>query len=206
MNGKIAWTDDDFSEGRERSTRVGRSRFGIARLPIAGVVIAGLVAAAVVGGIVTWLVTGNGDRTTAANNPPLIKADEKPIKVYPENPGGLDVPNRDKLVYSRLKEGSEKGEVERLSPAPEEPLAPPTMLEKPASPVARAAGSRHRRGRRPAIPSRRTRRVRSSRPGSASLRPRRRSPQSNRCRPHPRPSRRSRRRSRPPRSPLPTNP
>lgn len=132
MTGKIAWTDDDFSDA-ERSTRLGRRRFGIARLPIAVVIIAGLVAAAVVGGIVTWLV--GGDETTAANSPPLIKADEKPIKVHPASPGGLEVPNRDKLVYSRLKEGSETArEVERLSPAPEEPLAPPTMLAKPASP------------------------------------------------------------------------
>jgi SPOR domain len=133
MNGKIAWTDDNFSDGRDRSTRAGRSRFGIARLPIAGVVIAGLVAAAVVGGIVTWLVSG--DDRMAANSPPLIKADDKPIKVHPDSPGGLDVPNRDKLVYSRLKEGGEAaGDVERLSPVPEEPLAPPTMLAKPASP------------------------------------------------------------------------
>ena len=141
MNGKIAWTHDEFSDGRDRSTRGVRSRFGLDRLPIAGVIIAGLVGAAVIGGIVTWLVSG--DERQATNSPPLIKADEKPIKVYPQTPGGLEVPNRDKLVYSRLKDGSQTGgEVERLSPAPEEPMTPPTMLAKPAPEPAGPPSSR----------------------------------------------------------------
>src|SRR5512134_3241482 len=114
MSGKIAWTNEDFSDGRERS-RAAYRRFGLARLPVAGIIIAGLVAAAVVGGIVTWLVSGSDKM--AANSPPLIKAGEKPIKVHPASPGGLEVPNRDKLVYSRLKDGGESGgDVERLSP------------------------------------------------------------------------------------------
>ena len=33
---------------------------------------------------------------------PLIKTDPGPVKVRPVNPGGLWVPNRDKLVYDRM--------------------------------------------------------------------------------------------------------
>ena len=33
---------------------------------------------------------------------PLIKADPGPVKVRPVNPGGLQVPDRDKLVYDRM--------------------------------------------------------------------------------------------------------
>lgn len=69
--------------------------------------------------------------TTAARGelggapPPLIKADEKPIKVSPESPGGMTVENADKLVYSRLRGESRKGDVERILPAPEQPQRPP---------------------------------------------------------------------------------
>ena len=62
---------------------------------------------------------------------PLIKADPGPVKVRPENPGGLRVPDRDKLVYDRMQGQSggaaETGNAgkgaERLLP-PAEQLAP----------------------------------------------------------------------------------
>ena len=38
---------------------------------------------------------------------PLIKADPGPIKIKPQNPGGLDVPHKDKSIYERF-EGSRK--------------------------------------------------------------------------------------------------
>ena len=34
---------------------------------------------------------------------PLIKADTGPIKIKPENPGGLDVPHKDKSIYERFE-------------------------------------------------------------------------------------------------------
>jgi hypothetical protein len=58
---------------------------------------------------------------------PLIKAEQRPIKVSPEAPGGLDVPNRDILVYERLQGTSAgKGPRERLLPESEEPMTPPS--------------------------------------------------------------------------------
>ena len=73
---------------------------------------------------------------------PLIKADPGPIKVRPESPGGLRVPDRDKLVYDRIQgkppkggegEGpSEDRGPERLLPPPEQPLPKPTAA-KPKS-------------------------------------------------------------------------
>lgn len=64
---------------------------------------------------------------------PLIKADPGPVKVRPVNPGGLRVPNRDKLVYDRMhgksagpgEAGGESGGAERLLPPPEQPLPKP---------------------------------------------------------------------------------
>ncbi|MBL8660337.1 MAG: SPOR domain-containing protein [Rhodospirillales bacterium] len=62
--------------------------------------------------------------------PPLIRADEAPIRVPPEDPGGLNIPHRDKLVYRRLPGEGEDSRMERLLPPPEEPLPPPA--EQPA--------------------------------------------------------------------------
>jgi cell division septation protein DedD len=64
---------------------------------------------------------------------PLIKADPGPVKVRPVNPGGLRVPDRDKLVYDRMhgksagpgEAGGESGGAERLLPPPEQPLSKP---------------------------------------------------------------------------------
>ena len=56
---------------------------------------------------------------------PLIKAENAPIKVRPEKPGGMEVPNQDKLVYSRMNPGELPPPVEKLLPLPEVPVAKP---------------------------------------------------------------------------------
>lgn len=68
---------------------------------------------------------------------PFIRADETPVKVRPKNPGGMNVPNRDKLIYGRLRgAGSSPPPVERLMPLAEKPL--PVPKPKPSSsPVAK---------------------------------------------------------------------
>ena len=71
---------------------------------------------------------------------PLIKADPGPVKVRPVNPGGLRVPNRDKLVYDRMhgksagpgEAGGESGGAERLLPPPEQPLPKPRSKKEVA--------------------------------------------------------------------------
>ncbi len=55
----------------------------------------------------------------------LIRAAAGPVKVRPENPGGMKVPDRDKLVYGRMQGNEEMPLVERLLPGPEQPLPPP---------------------------------------------------------------------------------
>ena len=56
---------------------------------------------------------------------PLIRAAAGPVKVRPESPGGMKVPDRDKLVYGRMQGNEEMPLVERLLPGPEQPLPPP---------------------------------------------------------------------------------
>jgi hypothetical protein len=93
----------------------------------------GIAAAALLVVVVIALLQPGGEEV--ARSPadvPVIRAGKDPIKVSPENPGGLDVQNRDILVYERLQ-GTPAGKrsVERLLPAPEQPLTPPAAPPSP---------------------------------------------------------------------------
>ncbi len=74
---------------------------------------------------------------------PLIEADDSPTKHRPAEPGGMVIPNQDKLVYETLGDERNLDKIERLLPPPEEPMpppepaAPPTPVEPaPAAPTA----------------------------------------------------------------------
>jgi hypothetical protein len=68
---------------------------------------------------------------------PLLKADGRPWKVRPEQPGGYQVPNQDMFLYDP---NNPNRRIERLLPPPEEPLprsalpAPPPAEPAPAPP------------------------------------------------------------------------
>lgn len=63
--------------------------------------------------------------------PIIITASEEPVKVKPENPGGMHIPDQDKLVYKRLQTEDNDIKVENIVPVPEAPVKP-SMLEMPA--------------------------------------------------------------------------
>src|SRR3546814_13659211 len=72
----------------------------------------------------------------------MIKAEDAPIKHRPEEPGGMDVPHQDKLVFNRLPPGQVENQVERLLPPPEEPVAQPepSAPSAPTAHIGRASG------------------------------------------------------------------
>ncbi|RZO34930.1 MAG: SPOR domain-containing protein [Rhodospirillaceae bacterium] len=79
--------------------------------------------AAVLGFSVVILYAYNKGRQAAETKvPPLIQAQEGPVKVRPESPGGMEVPNRDKEVFTRLEAEKQPERVERLLPPPEKPM------------------------------------------------------------------------------------
>lgn len=82
-----------------------------------------LLAAVIIVGV-AWAVS---ERYFAASDGdgsvPVITAEEMPVKVRPEEPGGVEVPDRDKYVYKSLID--EEPEAEQLLPAPEEPMDRP---------------------------------------------------------------------------------
>lgn len=78
-----------------------------------------------------WLYLGDRLWLDEDGKIPVIRAEAGPIKVRPESPGGMEVPDRDKLVYERLDGTEDKPLVERLLPPPEVPLAPPAPEAAP---------------------------------------------------------------------------
>ena len=73
-----------------------------------------------------------GDEKQEAASVPLLQADAEPVKVRPENPGGLQVADLDKLVYRRIGDDRPLPVLERLLPEPEEPQ--PLPQRDPAPP------------------------------------------------------------------------
>jgi len=79
---------------------------------------------------IVWFAWTNAQTSTTEGGIPLIKADNTPIKMRPEQPGGMAVPHQDKLIYDRLKAetgNTESAAVERLLPPPESPLPRPEL-------------------------------------------------------------------------------
>jgi cell division septation protein DedD len=90
-----------------------------------------------------WFAYVQGTRhaggDAASDAVPLIRADERPTKVKPEQPGGIEIPDRDKLIYNPTRKV-----VEHLLPPPEKPMprpapppTPPVQTQSP--PVSPAA-------------------------------------------------------------------
>ena len=103
--------------------------------------LAAFVVAVALGGFsaVVWYSFTKGQEDNQEALVPLIKAENKPIKVRPEKPGGMEVPNQDKLVYSRMNPGERPPPVEKLLPLPETPVAKPAAA--PETPVAKPAAA-----------------------------------------------------------------
>ncbi|TIU55693.1 MAG: SPOR domain-containing protein, partial [Mesorhizobium sp.] len=88
-----------------------------------GVLIAAVVGAvALAGGLGAFALSFGGKGGSEA--PVIVKADNAPIKVKPENPGGTVVPNQDNKVYDAVVKGTKPAEPvqEKLVTNTEEPV------------------------------------------------------------------------------------
>jgi SPOR domain len=74
---------------------------------------------------------------------PLIKADQQPFKIKPDNPGGMAVPDQDKEIYDRMGRADQSSvpppNTERLLPPPETPLPRPAAPPAPPANAVTAA-------------------------------------------------------------------
>ncbi|MBT5658723.1 MAG: hypothetical protein HOJ02_01075, partial [Rhodospirillaceae bacterium] len=78
--------------------------------------------------VVVWYAYQQGHQRGVDSTPLIIKADINPNRVRPVTPGGMEVPDQDKLVYDRVSPETEAPRVERLMPRPEA-LADRKLLE-----------------------------------------------------------------------------
>ena len=74
------------------------------------------------GGLWVAYVLGTHHPAAPGDGVPLIRADPRPIKVKPDHPGGMEVPDRDNLIYGERPDGLA---TERLLPPAEGPLPRP---------------------------------------------------------------------------------
>lgn len=112
----MVYSEESYEARHERRFDRARRKKGVLIGVLIGVVIAVVVAFLTFGRFVSAYRASGGDA-------PLIKADRAPVKVRPATPGGMEVPNQDKLIYERLRE-SDAARVEKLMPAPEKPALP----------------------------------------------------------------------------------
>ena len=84
-----------------------------------------LIAAVVIVGVAWAMSERYFSEAEVSASVPLVTVEETPVKVRPEESGGVDVPDRDKYVYKSLTD--EEPEAEQLLPPPEEPMERPPI-------------------------------------------------------------------------------
>ena len=89
-------------------------------------ILLGCVAAAVVAWAVVELVA-SGPAPDAPVR--LVEAPTAPYKVRPDDPGGLEIPDRDKLIYETLETDEPEEGPEQILPPPEEPVSPSSAAD-----------------------------------------------------------------------------
>lgn len=120
-------SDDDGLAGLEETARRRPRRRGRAILGFfALLIIAAFIA-------VIRIAYDEGIREGKDLAPPLVRAKDGPVKVTPEEPGGMKVPNQDKQVFATLEPDERTEGVEELLPPPEMP-APEAATESAATP------------------------------------------------------------------------
>mgnify|MGYP001218852958 CR=1 FL=1 len=120
---------DDFDDNDSFVSRFG-SRFGVRH----GVMALGVILALGIG----YAVLSGDDNGGTSGNVPLIRADNTPYKVAPEEVGGMPVPNQNSTIFETLKgDGAEKPRIENLLAEDEQPMTKADIapVEKPSEKV-----------------------------------------------------------------------
>lgn len=118
----LDYQDETPSPFREERLEEKKRRPAILIGVATGVVVAAFVGWATFGKYVSLYKDNGGEL-------PLIKAEKSLYRIRPKTPGGMEVPNQDKLIYDRLRSSEGEPAVERLLPRPEKPAAPEQEVE-----------------------------------------------------------------------------
>jgi hypothetical protein len=111
---------------RSKATFKSRSAFMVGSALLGAIALGGALAFA-------YKQSGGG---LSGEQPPLVTADNRPVKELPDQPGGKEFPHKNKLIYDRLTNGDEP-ESERLVPRQENVAVPalPPATETPGMPM-----------------------------------------------------------------------
>lgn len=83
----------------------------------------GIVGGMILAGIVGKLILAPQYQADSEKDIPVIRRPQTAIRVQPNEPGGMDIPNQDKSVYNIIEKKDDNG-VENLLPPPEAPKLP----------------------------------------------------------------------------------
>lgn len=88
-------------------------------------------------GAVVYVAYQQGRTQGDRGAPPVITAEAGPIRVPPENPGGVEVPDQDKLIYERIAGAETEPTESGLAAPPETPqdIPAPANIEAGAVPL-----------------------------------------------------------------------
>src|SRR6266446_3558839 len=137
-------TFSEYHDPDERLGLVGEDRADEFARPdrrLPAMLLTGVAMALFAGGL--WFAYVQGARHSSVAAPgdavPLIRADERPTKVKPDQPGGMTIPDQNVSLYNEKPGGTP---VEKLLPAAEQPMPRPapgaketTSLEPPSAPA-----------------------------------------------------------------------
>src|SRR5712691_3247458 len=142
-------TFSEYHDPDERLGLVGEDRADEFARPdrrLPAMLLTGVAMALFAGGL--WFAYVQGTRHPAVSAPgdpvPLIRADDRPTKVKPDQPGGIANPDQNVSLYNEKPGGAP---VEKLLPAPEQPMPRPApgakeiLLEPPAAAATRPASA-----------------------------------------------------------------
>jgi len=80
-------------------------------------------------GIVGWLILAPQYRIESSKEIPVIRRPQTAIKIQPNEPGGMEIPNQDKSVYNII-EKKDNNNIENLLPPPEAPKLPTVVTQQ----------------------------------------------------------------------------
>lgn len=103
-------------EGSSRPSVLSSSGSKVLPIAVAAIALIGF-------GAITFYAYNQGVRSGSEEAAPLLSP-EGSAKVQPEDPGGMEIPHQDKLVYNRVEDSVDDTRVERLLPPPDEPTPP----------------------------------------------------------------------------------
>lgn len=113
------------SEASESDDALGEEHFSSMKFHFLGIGIFIGILIVVLGGFFFF-----GNELNTSDEVMVIAATSEPVKVRPEQPGGLVIPDQDKVIYDKMRKAEPPAKVEKLFPEPEKPVLPIQKLEE----------------------------------------------------------------------------